>query len=197
MGELAADRSRGGVGGVVHGDDGGRRHQRGEGWRGAGEAGRGRGGAQPCWPPEGVERPETGPWRRGRADIGAAQGSRPLGRTVRLGAGGARSRGQRRVARRSPWCVGQGSGGARGWEEEVRGRGRRGGFLATSLLCTTREAGAAGSRSGGRAGAPGGRLAGSRSRRWLQGRGGRGAGGWGPAAAGERKPLAAVAGQET
>jgi hypothetical protein len=38
MGELAADRSRGGGaggdgGGVVHGDDGGRRHQRGEGWR--------------------------------------------------------------------------------------------------------------------------------------------------------------------
>jgi hypothetical protein len=38
MGELAADRSRGGEaggdgGGVVHGDDGGRRHRRGEGWR--------------------------------------------------------------------------------------------------------------------------------------------------------------------
>jgi hypothetical protein len=35
--------------------------------RGAGEAGRGRTGAQPCWPPEGVEWPEMGPWRRGRA----------------------------------------------------------------------------------------------------------------------------------
>jgi hypothetical protein len=150
--------------------------------RGAGEAGRGRGGAQPCWPPEGVEWPETGPWRRGRA----------VGRGRRGGAGqsvqelrvdalhGADGRGARRGRARCP--------ARRGRARSLLGADGRG-----ALLCSARTvAGSAllgGVPGGGRVGAAGsrgGRRAGEED--WRPGVVGRGAGGWGPAAAeGERR----------
>jgi hypothetical protein len=163
--------------------------------RGAGAVGRDRGGAQPCWPPEGVELPETGLWRRvlgcsartsGRrtqqgADVGAALAAgRGRGRR-----GGARSRARTGAAARRgtgalPSMARTGADPAP-LHDGVPGGGR---------------AGAAGSRGGRRAGevergagdwGPAAAAAGERRERSRR---------LGPAAAGEREPPAAV-GQET
>jgi hypothetical protein len=72
--------------------------------RATGEAGRGRGGAEPCWPPEDVEWPETGPWRRGRAvGRGRRGGAGQSVQELRVGAlQGADGRGVRRGRARCP-----------------------------------------------------------------------------------------------
>jgi hypothetical protein len=176
MGELAADRSRGGGaggdgGGVVHGDDGGRRHRRGEGWRCELQAQSRGSKARSGW----------------GAALLAARGRRMAGD----GALAAGSRGRARTSGRRTLQGTNGRGARLLGAERARCPARRG--RVRSLLSLARTgAGSAlhgGVPGGGRAGAAGsrgGRRAGEVD--WWLGVG-RGAGGWGPAAAaaGERR----------
>jgi hypothetical protein len=150
--------------------------------RGAGAVGRGRGGARPCWPPEGVELPETGLWRR---VLGCS--ARTSGRRTQQGAdvGAAHAAGARTgaAARRGTGALP--STTRTGADPALHGGVPGGG-----------RAGAAGSRGGRRAGevergaggwGPAVAAAGERRERSRR---------LGPAAAGEREPPADV-GQKT